>query len=190
MVIKEGLESFGMTGTIADLYVPGFPNSVFVNFETWNGENREKTIYIKRENLRKESVGDQMEKLIGYKKVAVIEQENNKNCYIAIFDDGTEYQIDDKILSSGSNQVQTIKEIISLEDAAQRYKGNIMSEVICKLDMSAYNKRTTKRKDAEELKRSMDKVIREMQEVDKYEMYANQNPVLKDMLEKYKSLVE
>lgn len=95
----------------------------------------------------------------------------------------------DKIAVSGQDQILTVEEIISPEVAAARYKGNITSEVIWKLDTSAYQERIGKRKEADELKKSMDKVIKEMQEVDKYEMYANQNPALKEMLNKYKVLV-
>lgn len=53
---------------------------------------------------------------------------------------------------------------------------------------SAYEERVAKRKEATELKKKMDQVIKQMDESNKYEMYAERNPELKDMLETYKKL--
>lgn len=129
-----------------------------------------------------------MNKLTGYKEVAVVDQGYNKY-HFAIYDDTMKYQAGDRAIVSGSDHIHTIAEIITPEEAARRFKGNITAEVIGKIDTSAYEERVAKRKAAEELKKSMDKVIKEMQEVDKYEMYAKQNSALKDMLNKYKELV-
>ena len=41
----------------------------------------------------------------------------------------------------------------------------------------------------DELKKEMDKMIKAMDESKKYEMYAEENPNLKEMLNEYKSLV-
>lgn len=129
-----------------------------------------------------------MGKLTGYVAVAVVKQVYG-DYHFAIYDDGIEYQAGDKVLVSGDNQFKTISEIISVEEAARRYQGNITSEVIGVVNMSMYYERVAKRKEAEELKKQMDKKIKEMQEVDKYEMYAKQNPELAEMLENYKKLV-
>ena len=85
--------------------------------------------------------------------------------------------------------VQKIEEIIDPEEAAKRM-GNksITAEVIAYVDTSAYEERVAKRKEATELKKKMDQVIKQMDESNKYEMYAERNPELKDMLETYKKL--
>ena len=132
-----------------------------------------------------------MEKLTGYKQVAAIKL----GCsiyYYAIFDDGRVYRPGDKVMVSGaaSGTVHTISEIVDPEEAAKRM-GNksITAEVIAYVDTSAYEERVAKRKEATELKKKMDQVIKQMDESNKYEMYAERNAELKAMLEAYKKLV-
>ena len=133
-----------------------------------------------------------MAKLTGYKQVAEIKQ-NYGTYYYAIYDDGRKYYPGDKVIVSGAanGTVQTIEEIIDLEEAAKRMGNkNITAEIISYVDTSAYEERVEKRKAAEKLKKVMDKVIKEMDENSKYEMYAERNPELKEMLNAYKELVE
>ena len=97
-----------------------------------------------------------MAKLEGYKKVAVIKL-GCIDYHYAIYNDGTDYQVGDKVLVSGTASsnwnTTTISEIITAEEAHERCKKNITAEVICKLDTSAYDKRVANRKEAEKLKR-------------------------------------
>lgn len=131
-----------------------------------------------------------MSKLTGYKAVAVIKQGYAfKHYHFAIYDDGFDYQLGDKVILSNSNDIWTINEIITPEEATARYNKNITAEVVCKVDTNSYEKRVQKRKAIEKLKRDMDKKIKEMDENKKYEMYAAENPDLKNMLEAYKALV-
>lgn len=132
----------------------------------------------------------QMAKLTGYKQVAAIKQ-NYGTYYYAVYDDGRKYYPGDKVIVSGAanGTVQTIEEIIDLEEAAKRMGNkNITAEIISYVDMSAYEERVEKRKAAEKLKKAMDKVIKEMDETNRYEMYAERNPELKQMLDTYKKL--
>lgn len=128
-----------------------------------------------------------MKKLNGYQKVAVIRQ-GYKDYFYAIYDDGSEYEIGDKVVVSGNITIQEIKEVISIDKAKLRYKGNITAEIITKLNTKAYDSRVEKRKQTEELKKEIDKIIKEMDEVNKYEMYAKQNPELKKLLDKFNEL--
>lgn len=131
-----------------------------------------------------------MSKLTGYKAVAVIKQGYAfKHYHFAIYDDGFDYQPGEKVILSNSNDIWTINEIITPEEATVRYNKNITAEVVCKVDTNSYEKRVQKRKAIEKLKRDMDKKIKEMDESKKYEMYAAENPDLKNMLEAYKTLV-
>ena len=130
-------------------------------------------------------------KLTGYKQVAAIKQ-GYSTYYYAIYDDGRKYYPGDNAIVSGaaSGMVQKIEEIIDPEEAAKRM-GNksITAEVIAYVDTSAYEERVAKRKEATELKKKMDQVIKQMDESNKYEMYAERNPELKEMLDTYKQLV-
>ena len=134
---------------------------------------------------------EQMAKLTGYKQVAAIKQ-NYGTYYYAIYDDGRKYCPGDKVIVSGAanRTVHTISEVINAEEAVNRMGNkNITAEVIAYVDTSAYEERVAKRKEAEELKKKMDRVIKQMEENNKYEMYAEKNPELKEMLEAYKKLV-
>lgn len=137
-----------------------------------------------------------MSKLTGYTKVAVIEQGDSwsgmKDYYYALYDDGFYYQPGDSVLVSGGarNSVWEIKEIISSEEAAERYKKNITAEVICKVDTSAYDERVSRRKAAESLKSKMTQMVKKMDEEMKYEMYASKNAEFASMYEKYKELLK
>ena len=131
-----------------------------------------------------------MAKLTGYKQVAAIKQ-NYGTYYYAIYDDGRTYLLGDKVIVSGaaSGTVHTISEVIDAEEAVNRMGNkNITAEVIAYVDTSAYEERVAKRKEAEELKKKMDQVIKQMEENNKYEMYAEKNPELKEMLNAYKRL--
>lgn len=128
-----------------------------------------------------------VKKLNGYEKVAVIKQ-GCKDYFYAIYDDGNEYEIGDKVTVSGNITIQEIKEVISIDEAKLRYKGNITAEIITKLNTKAYDSRVERRVQTEELKKEMDKIIKEMDEVNKYEMYAKQNPELKKLLDKFNEL--
>lgn len=147
-------------------------------------------IYRVDELERIDEEDNQMAKLTGYKQVAAIKQQYG-TYYYAIYDDGRKYYSGDKVLVSGvaSGVVQTISEIIDPEEAAKRMgKKNITAEIIAYVDTSAYEERVTKRKEADGLKKKMDQVIKEMDENNKYEVYAERNPELKEMLETYKKL--
>lgn len=128
-----------------------------------------------------------MSKLTGYVAVAVVEN-CGKGYHYAIYDDGVIYKDGDKVIVSGSNTIKTIKEIIRPEEAKNRYGGNITAEVICRLDTKFYDERVRKRREAEKTKNEMDKLIKEMDEINKYEMYAKQNPELQTLLQKFKEL--
>lgn len=158
----------------------------------WEHDQYLKLVYDSVQKISNEEGENIMgTKLTGYKQVAEIIQ-MGKPYYYAIYDDGRKYYPGDKVIVSGtaSGMVQTINEIIDLEEAANRMGNkNITAEIVAYVDMSAYEERVEKRKAAEKLKKVMDKVIKEMDENSKYEMYAERNPELKEMLDTYKKLI-
>lgn len=144
-------------------------------------------IKLKEEN-------EQMAKLTGYYAVAVIEEVTcccKKDYYYAVFDDGNTYKAGDQVLVSGCNKdVLTIKEILTVPEAEAKFNKNITSEIICRVDTSAYDQRVENRKKAEKLKKDMDAVIKQMDVTKKYEMYATENPELAALLDQYKELTK
>ena len=144
-------------------------------------------------NLKEEEENENMAALTGYKAVAVIEQGSGcckRDYHFAIYEDGTDYKPGDMVKVSNGNGFDVIKEIITPEEAHERFKKNITAEVICKVDTTAYDERVRKRKEAADIKKEMDKVIKQMDEKMKYEIYAEENPDLKDMLKKYMELTK
>lgn len=64
-----------------------------------------------------------------------------------------------------------------------------ISQRKCKVDTSSYDISVEDRKRAADVKKKMDAMIKKMDETNKYEMYAERNPELKELLEAYKELV-
>lgn len=132
-----------------------------------------------------------MAKLTGFKKVAVI----NLGCinyHFAIYDDGTDYQVGDKVVVSGTASRDwnntIIKEIISAEEAAERTTKAITAEVICKINTSAYETRIEKRKTAEKIKKELNKRMKQMDELSKYEYYAKNDSEFAELFNQFKEL--
>jgi hypothetical protein len=127
-------------------------------------------------------------KLTGFNKVAVIEYNNTLDLHYALYDE--DIKVGDYVLVTGklSSQIKKIKDIITLDQARERYKDDIIEEVKCKVDLSAYNKRVNNRIKAAELRIEMDKKIAEMDEMNKYTVYAERNPELAEMLKQYQAL--
>lgn len=161
------------------------------NFETMQNtlriEKRHLPEFMK-EVCKEESEETDM-KLTGFNKVAAITQGYGGTYYYALYDETIE--VGDKVLVSGTaeGKLHTVDEIISAEEAANRFSKDITAEVICRVDMSAYDKRVIDRKEAKKIKDEMNRIIKQMDEVNKYEMYAKNNPELDAMLRKYKNLV-
>lgn len=66
---------------------------------------------------------------------------------------------------------------------------NAGREVVAAFDMGEYNNRVEKRKKAKQLKAEMNKKMKEMQELAMFEMMAEKNPELAEMLAAYKELI-
>ncbi len=136
-----------------------------------------------------EEENENMAALTGYAAVAVIEQGcYNKEYYYAIYADGYNYKVGDKVLVSNTNDIWTIKRLLTVQQAAEERKAAITAEVVTHVDDSAYLKRVEQRKEAAAIKKDMDKIIKQMDEKMKYEIYAEENPDLKKMLERYREL--
>ena len=128
-----------------------------------------------------------MAKLEGYSKVAAIRYESGLY-HFALFDDGVVYEVGDTVVVTGRSDIGKIEEIISVEEAAERWKKNITAEVICKVDVSVYEKRVEQRKEKEKLKKQLDKRKREIQERLDNEYYAAKDEKYAELLKKYSEL--
>lgn len=138
-------------------------------------------------NEDKESEESNMAKLTGYNKVASVKL-SGVTYYYALYDENI--VAGDSILVSGAcDKVVTVEEVLTLEEAKSLLKKDITAEVKCKVDLSDYKERVQNRVKAAELRKEMDKKIAEMDELNKYVMYAERNPELAEMLKEYQTLV-
>lgn len=190
--IKDGISSYdGCIGKIIE--VSYNVSNTYITVELLNSKQIIKNIPFGSYEILKE--GDvfnmKKEKLTGYKKVAVIQTDGcGYNYNFAIYDDGIDYCPGDKVMVSGNERIQTIKEVITPEEAKERFGGDITAEVIGRINTAAYDKRVEKRKEAKRIKEEMDKKVKEMDELLKYEMYAKQSPEFLALLDQYKELVK
>lgn len=187
------LKSYNMYGRVT---VTPLNNCVYVRFFNFKYD-----VYIKSNNLErvKDKENKVMGKLEGYYAVAAIKHGvYDKIYHYAIYDDGNTYVAGDKVLVSGchSNQPCIISEILTLDEAKESFSKAITAEVICKCDMSAYDKRVEERKELEKrikeankIKKQMDEMIKKMDETKLYEMYSKNNPELAEKLKAYKELI-
>lgn len=130
-----------------------------------------------------------MAKLEGFKRVASIEQGSSyckKDYYYALYDD--DIKEGDSVLVTGTAQgtIYTVKEIFDVSDPSV-YQ-NITAEIICKVDLSAYEKRVETRKKVVEIRKQMEKKKKEIESRKTDDYYASLDPEYASMLEELREL--
>lgn len=108
-----------------------------------------------------------------------------KDYAFALFDDTIKK--DDFVLVDTTRgfSVGKVSEVKSQVD----YDGvTVTKEVVCKVDFADFEKRKENRKKKNALKKRMDAMIKDNQEIVLYEMLAKANPDMAEMLKEYKEL--
>lgn len=103
----------------------------------------------------------------------------------ALFD----YNVNEKdyVLCDTTNgyNVAKVTEIVDKND----YNGvTVTKEIVCKVDFTDFLNRIEARKAKEKIKKQMDRLVKQNQELVLYQMLANENPEMAAMLEEYKNL--
>lgn len=133
-----------------------------------------------------------MEKIAGFKRLAGIKFDgSNKKYYYALFDD--DIQKGDLVVVTGvaKDRILTVEDTIDVENEnVSKYIPSDLKieEVICKIDTLKYDKRVQQRERMNILRKKMDAEIMKMQEINRYETYAENNPVLAELLIEYKRI--
>lgn len=186
-IVDVPIYYWGRTGTIVAVTFNTLDEDVIYTIDF--GEYDDLNITSNYFDFINEEENKNMAALTGYAAVAVIEQGcYNKEYYYAIYADGYNYKVGDKVLVSNNNDIWTIKRLLTVQQAAEERKTAITAEVVTHVDNSAYLKRVEQRKEAAAIKKDMDKIIKQMDEQMKYDIYAEENPDLKKMLERYREL--
>lgn len=113
-----------------------------------------------------------------------------KNYGFALFENETPIRPGDRVLCDTANgyEVCAVREIISQDEYARSGNSSVTREVICRVDFKAFESRIEARKQRELLKKKMDKLVRDNQELILYQAIADKNPEMAALLEKYKEL--
>lgn len=190
--IKNEISSYdGCVGKIIEVSYDSY--NTYITVELLNSKHIIKNIPFGNFEIIKEgdALNMKQEKLTGYTKVAVIKTDGGiSNYHFAIYDDGVDYHPGDKVIVTGNNKIQEIAEIITPAESKAIFGKDIIAEVIGRIDTTAYDKRVEKRKEAKWIKEEMDKRVKEIDDMLKYEMYAKQSPEFLALLDKYKELVK
>lgn len=190
-VINNKLESYGLVGTVLG-YHSNCSTSVDVHFEDWNGRG-EKTLYIKIENL--EIKGEKFMALTGDFKIAVVNMMYGYNLSklygFALYDDIGEVNAGDIVLVDSNNQIQLAKvyKVMSQEEyAVWSGKSGVTKEVVCRIDLCAYEQRKAVRNRIQELKVQMNNLAQKNQQLEMYRMMAQYDPEMKVLYDEFKQL--
>ena len=107
-------------------------------------------------------------------------QTKDKTYPYALYDE--DIAIGDTVVVMTGHHGMTIAEVCSIGEMS---KDSVTCgrEIICKVDMTAYNDRKAKAKKMAELKVEMDAKVKALQEVALYELMAEKDPELKAMLD-------
>lgn len=123
------------------------------------------------------------------KVVFNINQENGierlKEYTFAAFE---EYESGDVVVVDTRNGYQLVTVIGVAEKLPDFIPNESLKEVVCKVDFSKFNERKERKAKAQKLKKQMDEKVKILQSNAIYEMLAEKDPELKQMLEQFKKL--
>jgi hypothetical protein len=181
-----------MYGTIADktlnYWLTGNSCSAYVELDDG------KTLYYNLKNLEKVDCKKKKKNntmtITGDFKVAKVKflsgTNTNTEYEYAMFD---EYHVGDTVVVSSANHglgLAKITNIISKEDAVTK---KFEREIVSSVYMDAYEERKKNRAKLAELSAKMDQRVHELNKLAIFEMMAEKDADLKDMLEEYKALI-
>lgn len=189
---KYGGALYGLIGTIRSSYFQGYQGEcgVLVDGRS-NPKSSYGIYYIPASKLRpcqgNETVIEQEENIMlkGY-RVAIVEFPGSPRIAYALYDSDVSVG-DTVVVSTGHHglSIATIQEILP-EGANQKVECN--RQIVDRVDLSAWEERKQKAKELAKLKTEMDQRVKDLQEIALYEMAAERDPALKEMLEQFKKL--
>lgn len=191
IVTNESLQSYGLIGTVA--WCKDYYTSVLVKFEDWHGKGK-RELYIGRknlsrdlnENLNKENSTMAVKGNYNIAWVKFVQGTNTTKEYaFALFD--TDVQVDDLVLCDTANGYSVAK-VIRIDSKDDYTTPTVTKEIVCKVDFTAFERRKELRKQKEILKKQMDKMVHDNQELILYQAIADKNPEMAEMLAAYKAL--
>lgn len=191
IVTNESLQSYGLIGCIT--WGDNYCTSCLVRFEDWHGKGV-KELYIGSKNISKD-----LNKNLN-KRNGIMSVKGNYDVAMVKFVQGTntakEYAfalfdkcacVNDLVLCDTANGYGVAK-VVSIVPQSECNGVAVTKEIICKVDFTDFEKRKELRKQKENLKKQMDKLVADNQELILYQAIAEKNPAMAEMLAAYKAL--
>lgn len=186
-VVNKRLQSYGLIGTITTSHHNA--NSSFVKFDNWNGKG-EKELLIKNENLKFK--GDNSMAVKGNYHVAMVKfvqgYNTSKEYAFALFNTDTDAVVIGDHVLCDTSQGYNVGKVTKIVPQSEYCGCTVTKEIICKVDFTEFEKRKELRKQKEALKKQMDKMVKDNQELFLYQALADKNPEMAAMLAAYKEL--
>lgn len=192
IVVKQGLQSYGEIGVVSQSCWDGS----YVLFKNWCNTCVDKTLFLKNDNLEKYDVnkhvngGKNIMSVKGNYSVATVKflqgTNTTKEYAFALFDIG-DVVIGDNVLCDTANGYG-VGRVVNIMPQNEWTGTPVTKEIICKVDFSKFEARKELRKQKENLKKQMDKMVADNQELILYQAIADKNPEMAAMLDAYKAL--
>jgi hypothetical protein len=186
VIINSKCNSYGKIGTV-NRYIT-YPRGIYVEVSLDTGEVKS---YMESSLKLVDIYGkEDIEMLINEKyNVAMVKflygHNLDKEYNFALFDkDVTE---GDFVLCDTTNGY-SVGKICKIADPSE-FKIKVTREIICKIDLSAFEKRKRIRKEKLELKEKLDAAVAENKDLALYQTIAQGNPEVAKLLEQYKALL-
>lgn len=122
-------------------------------------------------------------------EISFLGSDKTCNYHYALFDPRI-VEGDTVVVNTGHHGFALAKVVAIHTDEEKKKLVQCNREVVCLVDFSEFYARKEALKKAVELKRDMEKRIREAQELALYEALAEKDPLLRGMLDEYKALIE
>lgn len=192
MVANDSLQTYGCTGQVESVNYWGdvinvrldHNNKVYTyNVKNLMLENEQNNITTKGENNM----------ITGNYKVAMVKfvqgMNTTKGYAFALFDENikeNDFVLCDTVNGYG---VARVTDIVAKEDYVPSSNAEkVTKEIICKVDFTDFEARKEARAKRNKIKKQMDEMLKNNQELILYQAVAKENPVMAVLLEEYKSL--
>lgn len=158
-------------------------------FDAWNGSSATGLFYFEAWQLLYDVKPKLEDEFImeGMKCVALVVFENEQGTSKAY-----EYACFEEDIAIGDHVVCKSKHhglgVGKVQDVKLKTESKLVREIVCKIDMSAYEKRISDRARKAELKQQMDERVKLLQNNAIYELLSKEDDVLFELLKEYKGL--
>ena len=179
----------GLVGTVKNDYFPG--NYGIRVDGMFNPASSNGLYYIPVSGLapyQENEVTDKKEENImlkGY-RVAIVEFPGSPKIAYALYD--ADVCVGDTVVVATGHHGLSIAEIQEILPEGTDKEVEYGRQIVDRVDLSAWEERKQKAKDLAKLKTEMDQRVKDLQEIALYEMAAERDPALKDMLVQFKQL--